>query len=250
MSLDGYSMLLYHYTTLDGALGILTTRTFRASSIRHLNDSSELRYAIDLAFTMFKVDSSYSDLDRQFWFSDLGEGTSYVVSFSAFGDQLSQWRAYGSPGCGISLGFDSDLLERAVAHAAFRLKPCVYDPAEQRQMLLSAKGDGSAKTVAHAIVNLAPRMKHPKFSEEAESRLISGVPPEYQPPCFRHSGAMLIPFKELYFDTDEPNTFPLREVIIGPSPHPAENVFSVRLLLAKLRLDAELRQSEIPFRNR
>jgi hypothetical protein len=36
--------------------------------------------------------------------------SSYITCFSRKGDLLSQWRAYGDDGRGVSIGFDSKLL--------------------------------------------------------------------------------------------------------------------------------------------
>jgi hypothetical protein len=41
--------LLYHYTTQEAFLSIVTTRKLWASSIYHLNDSTEISYAMSLA---------------------------------------------------------------------------------------------------------------------------------------------------------------------------------------------------------
>jgi hypothetical protein len=40
--------ILYHYTTQEGLLGILKEGVIRASSIQHLNDSSEFTYAVKI----------------------------------------------------------------------------------------------------------------------------------------------------------------------------------------------------------
>ena len=41
--------LLYHYTTLDGFLGIIRNSELLATDIRYLNDTSEFRTVPDLA---------------------------------------------------------------------------------------------------------------------------------------------------------------------------------------------------------
>src|SRR4051812_12666525 len=40
--------LLYHYSTLDGLLGITDRNALWASDVRYMNDASELTYAADL----------------------------------------------------------------------------------------------------------------------------------------------------------------------------------------------------------
>ncbi len=39
---------LYHYTSLSGLLGIVDSGVLRASDIRYMNDSAELRHTLDL----------------------------------------------------------------------------------------------------------------------------------------------------------------------------------------------------------
>jgi hypothetical protein len=39
---------LYHYTSLSGLLGIIDGSELRASDIRYMNDSAELRHMLDL----------------------------------------------------------------------------------------------------------------------------------------------------------------------------------------------------------
>jgi hypothetical protein len=238
-------MILYHYTTLDGARQILETRKLWASSIRHLNDSSELQYAIDLALKVFPI-AAFSDFERRFWLDDLRGGTSYVASFSVHRDQLSQWRGYGGSACGIALGFDAEYIKGTLSPLGYRLEPCIYDPEEQRRLFESSGGSASAQAAAHAIVDLAPRMKQPKFSEEGEWRVISGVPPEPITPSFRVVGSMLVPYRKLPMDPASS----IRKVIIGPSPHPQENRFAVELLLLASGIVVPPEASEIAYRTR
>ena len=42
---------LYHYTSLQGLMGIIESRQLRASELRYMNDSTELLYAVDLLQT-------------------------------------------------------------------------------------------------------------------------------------------------------------------------------------------------------
>ena len=39
---------LYHYTSLQGLMGIIESRKLRASDVRYMNDSTELTYALNL----------------------------------------------------------------------------------------------------------------------------------------------------------------------------------------------------------
>ncbi len=46
--------ILYHYTTQKGLLGIIQSKTIWATDILYLNDTMELKYAVDLTLDMIK----------------------------------------------------------------------------------------------------------------------------------------------------------------------------------------------------
>jgi hypothetical protein len=113
---------LFHYTSVDGALGILESNDFFASHIRYLNDLSELDHF--KGFVRWILDEVIDDLEphvapkmishlRKFVdavaAAIVGEVEAlvdiYTTSFSIPRDQfewtnglLSQWRAYGPAG--------------------------------------------------------------------------------------------------------------------------------------------------------
>src|SRR5882724_1530284 len=111
--------ILYHYTTQTGLLGIVTGREIWASHTQYLNDVREFRHAIDIVeeeLSSMKIDPLYQDkadllseMEQR-----LREGIESinvcVCSFSADGDVLSQWRAYGGGASGFSIGFPGEFL--------------------------------------------------------------------------------------------------------------------------------------------
>jgi Protein of unknown function (DUF2971) len=254
--------VLYHYTSLDGLVGIVRSRSMWASSIRHLNDSSEFRYALDLVQSEILVmpkgaSGSYGRMLDEYRaaFSGMGEGTVYVSSFSTEGDLLSQWRAYGTPGSTVAVGFRSGALQSAALASGYRLLPCTYKRAAQVASLkrrFSAaqlqKLENGPFVFAADVLNLAPALKHPSFAEESEWRLISSVPASGTL-CFRPSGALLVPYRVVPLVVD--GGLPICEIVLGPNAHSAENVFAIRLLLAENGLSTcEVRVSDAPFRVR
>jgi len=129
--------LLYHYTTLDGLLGILGKKELWATGISYLNDTSEYEAGTNAVFQlMFPMSSDVanaSTLDSSDFFDQLrtpfdaqqiatmnafsqfyrlSAKQIFTASFSAekTGDDLSQWRAYGGQHSGISLGFSPQYL--------------------------------------------------------------------------------------------------------------------------------------------
>ena len=143
---------LWHYTSIKGFHGILTSKNIRATDIRFLNDSHEFIHAHKLADRLV-AETSEKDTDgfavREILKCavdltfDVGLHPAllqvFVACFSAKEDQLSQWRGYSHGSSGISLAFDA---------SAFRLQsrsdtlvwfaPCVYDASKQRELIRSA----------------------------------------------------------------------------------------------------------------
>jgi hypothetical protein len=124
--------LLYHYTTLDGLLGILKDEVLWATGLRYLNDTSEFKAGTDALFHLMNAELSQAadfdpsaDLLSKLFAADFDDAkvttvvgtytplirqsavSVYTASFSAerTGDDLSQWRAYGGQNSGVSLGF-------------------------------------------------------------------------------------------------------------------------------------------------
>lgn len=120
--------IVYHYCSLETALAILNTKTLRLSDITRSNDSAEIAYGYRAALAAFErcglIDTQGTRLHfnadwtalaphyRSMLSEALGERTvppnriCYAVCFSEQSDLLSQWRAYGDDGQGLSLGFD------------------------------------------------------------------------------------------------------------------------------------------------
>ena len=202
-------MLLYHYTSLAGLLGISRSRSLYASAARYLNDSAEIKHFSKLlkAEAHLRKSSSASEklirLYNQFevWIEQRMIGNwglvPFVSCFSSNPDQLSQWRGYCPPGKGISIGFKiSDLVASAQAQK-FRFGPCLYDPAAQDQLAREALNDleahlgeypedsdppkwhqsqsfhGLFEAVYPGLIQLACLMKDESFREESEWRVVS-----------------------------------------------------------------------------
>lgn len=141
----GPSDTLYHYTTADGLLGIIdkpkfdTTLTadpskaftralsLRASDVRYLNDSAELRYGANIVAR--HIDDAMPSITNPRFAALLtglaanlrtanpltnnaGPGMRlYATCFCTNGDLLSQWRGYGHNGGGYAIGIPRDVLE-------------------------------------------------------------------------------------------------------------------------------------------
>jgi hypothetical protein len=121
--------LLFHYTTLDGLLGIFDTWTLWATDVRYLNDFREFANEADLltrgehrALELIANDpeeiapdsahKTRRHIQGMIYMmkqkSNEARGATYVTCFCEDGDLLSQWRGYGK--AGVSLGFSRDAL--------------------------------------------------------------------------------------------------------------------------------------------
>jgi hypothetical protein len=135
---------VFHYTTVEGLLGILRTRRLWATDIGYLNDKSEFIYANEM---VREVGSAITtgvepllDLAAVLNANLLDHSECYVSCFCEDGDLLSQWRAYSHRGAGYAIGFDLAKL-RALSNpddAGFLLGRVIYDRKEQMSILRGA----------------------------------------------------------------------------------------------------------------
>lgn len=109
---------LWHYTDSGGAIGILSSDSLWATSLQHLNDTSELEYGLKLVVDTLgerarQVSSdarAFFDLIRHEVSSEQFRSRFFAACASTVDDDLSQWRAYGGSG-GYSIGPDIDSLD-------------------------------------------------------------------------------------------------------------------------------------------
>ena len=114
--------VLYHYTSHDALYKIVEGKRLRASHAYFLNDSSEIKYAIDrfIQIVNEKAQSVTDQQDSAFlaqvpsWLANMKSNPHYIFSFSLSedGNVLSQWRAYTPYGTGVSIGLNKADLER------------------------------------------------------------------------------------------------------------------------------------------
>lgn len=282
------TLALFHYTTIDGLLGIFKEKNIWATSIFYLNDQAEFSLALNIFKDAikelknrlslpvepairgagYKRDQRAEFLDQ---IADLGfytnDLTSVVFSLSENDDQLSQWRGYCSTDHGFSVGFDYARLKNRMKKEGFILAKCVYDPKEQQGLMaryvkevvepnmVDLNEDNFAsrfsKTVV-ALLHILPMLKHASFYEEAEWRLISVRVSGHKSMRFRAGRTTLIPYYEfgLIDDKNTGETLPIKSITIGPTPNKDESWRSIKALLEGHNLSAQVKVvlSEIPYR--
>jgi len=263
---------LYHYTSLQGLMGIIDSRQLRASELRYTNDSTELLYAIDLLQTAITVRRQHSTGNKVLlsnfsnWLNNqVASGPMlFSASFRANGNLLSQWRGYSSHGKGISLGFDHQAIHSLASAQNFRVGKCLYDIGKQQQLatriidcvMSMCDQEDDIEVVLHDneadLMSICALLKHPAFTEEQEWRLISPTFTSVSsaPIAFREGKAMLVPY--YLFGLALEGEIKLEHVYVGPTPNAALSVNALTHYLTQkgARPANGISESEIPYRPR
>ena len=105
--IDGSMPAVHHYTTINGALGILENGRIWFTERAHLNDRSEISHGVQIAVDALRKQGRMDEaahlahsactVFRDFRF--------FSASFSFAYDDLSQWMKYADGGKGILLSF-------------------------------------------------------------------------------------------------------------------------------------------------
>jgi hypothetical protein len=262
---------LFHYTSLGALIKILEGRVLWASNINYLNDGSEFTYAFHLLADMLddfrklqpQSKPHISMLEKALEANENTTHAIFVASFSEDGDQLGQWRAYGPPGRGVSLGIDTARLKEAAERQAFTLERCIYDRHSQNELLKvivkeqldfhldrPARHKKLAQAFAERFTRIAATFKHPSFSDEREWRLISPpIGPSHKRVKYREGSSTVVPYYEFELPTDG-DVLQVSTLIAGPTPLPNLSGPALTNLCFKYRLAwKNTRASLIPYRN-
>jgi hypothetical protein len=279
---------IYHYTNLEGLVGILSKKGFWLSDVRFLNDGEELYNGSKIAEQLIRKIKNKRSYSRFNAVLDIvlekiqneSYPSCYICSFSVMGDMLEQWRAYGKNGCGISIGFD---LTQKTEYPHFRLGPqyftqeVIYKDSIKYWVLLSIirsyKSDfyragrvnaGIIQYIADSLFvslsQLFANFKHESFESEREVRIIdnSGKETFYREKFHRVSNGLIVPYFASY-NTKlhkgdnipiEPDNLPVTEIIVGPNTSQHELINSISIFLSDLGYDKniQIRKSLVPYR--
>lgn len=133
--------MLYHYTSLQGLIGMLTGKSIWASHCEFLNDSSEFTQALDFAksySSRFFMEDDY--LGAFGWslrdaLEKMNRHDVFISSFSEVPDLLSQWRGYCPEGAGVCIGLDTQKINDYCTTNNIKLEKCLYDHSEQKKLI-------------------------------------------------------------------------------------------------------------------
>lgn len=215
------TIILYHYTTLEGLRGILENRSIRCGHITSFNDPLEFQYGKSLVLKILssllkKQHEPEIKMFLQGLTRDIGSFEvlyhAYVACFCESDDLLSQWRGYGASGGGYNIGlsFDNQTMfchddQDFEDESHVILRKVIYDENEQidlvnevvKELVESAvKGlngfkkrgglpEAWASMASMQSINILHdivlSLKKPAFEEEAEWRLIKTRKAQHMP---------------------------------------------------------------------
>lgn len=147
--------ILWHYTTWEGFEGILKTDQLWASDFRFMNDTTELRHAVEFAESRYRDElTSVKGVIAGIRTGAISP-SAHVLSTSREFDSLEQWRGYAGSSIGVALGFDIARLTRILNHQGMWAQECLYCESKKSQRI--------AELVAWAI----ERERHGKAALDA-----------------------------------------------------------------------------------
>ncbi len=165
---------IFHYTTNQGLLGILSTKSIWLSGGWNLNDSNEGKVFVK------HLRSYAGESPIESIVAELSKLETYVACFCRHGDLLSQWRGYADDGRGISIGINTSEIISAIkgSHECLLREVSYADKVDELpekivktlKALLSHHGspsEGQLNSISHDIWSV----KNAAFREEHEFRL-------------------------------------------------------------------------------
>lgn len=224
---SGVPVRLYHYTTVDGVLGILRDRSIFGTHYRFLNDSLEITWGKQLVAKYIeeyieRAEEPIKVALRKFQGAPIEQyWDTYVACFCAEGNLLSQWRAYGKSGGyalafrGLDLGMTQLLPRRC-------LRRVIYDNTQQiwwvklaldwfvgrieairrieDRAQFSSALDQAAGLMWRHLGEMCVSFKLDVFEEESEWRVVEFVPKkeglnDVDNLKFRSKAGTLIPYR-------------------------------------------------------
>jgi hypothetical protein len=264
---------LYHYTSTEGLLGIITSKKFFATDILSMRDQSEFRHGVDLARQVIRElhgserNSVTDSLLHAFEDNPtLGVGEGFflhAVCFCCKGDVLSQWQSFSTKG-GFALGVDIHQLRKREASGHLILAKMLYDEMLQREIVEQVVKNGAAvfsqfetslkqsRTCLNNFIfelgvtlyNSISRFKHPCFSSEDEWRILIGdhASEAAKEVRFRAGERTVVPYREVTLDLAS-----ITHIIRSPGAWPQNDSYAIERLARSIGRHVTVRTSALPF---
>lgn len=192
----------YYYASLETFLNILKHKEIYLSDPLKMNDKLELQWYLrnlnneksrdNISCSVFEMMKMRSGID--FTFDDLikcldakGQRSIYISCFSKQLDLLSQWRAYGNDGQGVSIGFNLQKLaegDNLLISEINYTNDIIQDEIENDVEVVAdeigtvisehkiTNKEMQIEVFLHELMPVLAKYKNPAFSEEEEIRLI------------------------------------------------------------------------------
>jgi hypothetical protein len=259
---------VYHYTDLDGLMGICRSKRMWATDVLFMNDASEYVYAQSIIEDVISAYSlkhpEFAEYKYLFERDPLNTTLNvFAACFCERSDLLSQWRAYAKDGTGYAVEFSWQSLRGLFP--VNRLGHVEYEEREQkqilRQMLEYLTTDGAlvqehggqlyskiAAELINALFFVRAFLKSPAFREEREWRIISFPESDGHKESFRASKNVVLPYCEMPLG-EFSYELPITKIIIGPSLNPEAARKSLRRFLNSVEMgNIEIESSPIPLK--
>lgn len=271
--------LIWHYTSAEGALGIISEGALRASSVSLLNDAAEIEHGISLISSEWQRNRTNQVFNSEF-ISNLLEFTSnrlaaseisdsYVACASTQGESHSEFLLYGSYAVGFSPITpltklpNTDFRSRTSENVGdFRVgwRLVIYDDDKKLKLIQKLfivltrlakfcqhpqyEPDCDACIAAYeCIIRCAVYMKHQSFTHEREVRLFGRARKTDARVEFRVGDFGIVPFMTIR-PLENTKTFPISQINLGPG--------LIALSSAKVGLEVALhhfKQDHVEIRN-
>ncbi len=195
----------------------------------------------------------------------INDGSVLVASFIEDGDLLSQWRGYSDFGKGVSISFDPTELITSASGASAQIGECIYEAEKVARIAAdiidavlkladqansSAEFDKLFDEIQTDLFKTAALIKHPKFAEEREWRLVLAVRLATSLGMkFREGATYLIPYVHFPLPPDG-HGVKIQQVFVGPTATPELSRASMDHYLRSLGLTANVHRSSIPYRGK
>lgn len=245
---------VHHYTTKDGALGILETGRIWFTERAHLNDESEIRFGVTMAADLL---GQHSEL-RAFKTSLIAEAENifenflfFSASFSFNNDCRSLWNRYADDGRGAILAFRASVFNDPSRYVTNLIPgnpnilvcPISYNTnilrAELEKIILSWDRENIAELCDH-IFMISSMFKGPDWESEREYRFFVHADPQIIQNCdllkTRQRSDAIIRYLDVPIQNWScMNDFPIYRITLGPAATP-DFVSQIDCVLAKKRL--------------
>lgn len=268
---------LFHYTDVNGLLGIFDKNQLWATHTLYLNDATERSYTYKLVEEIYcsligqtKTNDKYRDFLHRISYNTMRPKPNpdvYVVCFCEDDDLLSQWRGYGNNGAGYAIGIDAKRLVHL--EDTFVIRKVVYSLKDQKKILneiLQVVRDSlkkltdfldnddaeplienHAKIFENEVEKYASFFKHKAFKAEKEWRLI------YSPKEDAHSNQIkfrsgrfgITPYKEI--DMPDNEKLPIVSVRVGPTAQPELGIKALYMMADNIYPGFEALKSGVPL---